>query len=435
LRRKARKNRLWPDRHVVGIEGEPEPFHEFQDRAFDSDARFLFVFSGTQSGKTSFGPWWLEREIKTCGQGDYIAATASYDLFKLKMLPEMKRVFEEILGIGRFWSGMKVIEICDPKTGRFLADRADDMMWARIILRSAQSGGGLEATTANAAWLDECGMDDFTIDNWEAVNRRLSLNKGRALGTTTLYNRGWTKSQIYDPWKKGDEDIEVIQFPSFANPAFPKDEYDRMAGILPKWKLNMFYRGEFDIPEGLIYSNFDNQRHASLDPFPIPEEWMRYSFHDFGGVNMAGLAVAENPETKQLVVFDEYLEGHKTTKQHAEEFKKWKPKKSIGGAWSEDQERLEFGAVGLPIIKPSIKEVEVGIDRVFAQFAVDGILIFKTCAKLIDELGTYSRKMDRDGNPTEVIKDKAMFHLADCLRYGVATLRATHSKMKVRRLG
>jgi hypothetical protein len=434
LRRKARKTRLWPDRHVVGIEGDPEPFHEFQDRAFDSVARFLFVFAGTQGGKTSFGPWWLEREIRTCGRGDYIAATASFDLFKLKMLPEMRRVFEEILGIGRFWSGMKVIEICDPKTGRFLADRADDMMWARIILRSAQSGGGLEATTANAAWLDECGMDDFTIDNWEAVNRRLSLHKGRALGTTTLYNRGWTKSQIYDPWKKGDEDIEVIQFPSFANPAFPKDEYDRMASILPKWKLNMFYRGEFDIPEGLIYGNFDTDRNV-IDPFPIPDDWLKFAGHDFGGVNMAGLLYAESPETKQLFLIDEYLEGHKTTKQHADIFREWKPKLAVGGAWSEDQERLEFGSAGYPIIKPQTKSVEVGIDRVYAQHATDGIMVFRTCSHYLDEKGSYSREVDRDGNPVEKIRDKSSYHLMDSERYIVGTIRAVHSKMKVRRLG
>ena len=411
--------------------------HKYQWRALNSLARFIFILAGTMGGKTSFLPWWLNQEIDNTadprGQNDYLAVTSSFDLFKLKFLPEMKLVFEQILHRGRYWTGLKVIELCDPD-GVFWAEHADDIMWGRIILRSAQSEGGLESSAAKAAILDECGQDEFRIDSWEAIQRRLSLYQGRVCAGTTLYNRGWVKSEIYDRWKAGDPTYEVIQFPSYENPSFPKEEYDRVASILPKWKLNMFYRGEFDIPEGLIYSNFDNQRHASLDPFPIPDDWMRYSFHDFGGVNMAALAVAENPETKQLIVVDEYHEGHKTTKQHAAEFKKWKPKRSIGGAWSEDQERLEFGAVGLPILKPSIKEVEVGIDRVFAQFANDGILIFKTCNKIIDELGTYSREMDRDGQPTEKIKDKQKFHLADCLRYGVATLRAEHGKMKVRRL-
>ena len=432
LKRKARKTRLWPDRHVVGIDGTPKPFHEFQDRAFDSDARFLFVFAGTQGGKTSFGPWWLEREIKTCGRGDYIAATASYDLFKLKMLPEMRRVFEDILCIGRYWSGMKVIEICDPETGRFYADRADDVMWARIILRSAQSGGGLEATTANAAWLDECGMDDFTIDNWEAVNRRLSLQRGRVLGTTTLYNRGWTKSQIYDPWTKGDKEIEVVQFPSFANPAFPKEEYDRILSKLPQWKINMFYRGEFDIPAGMIYDCFKDEH--VIDDFEIPGDWPRYGGIDFGGVNTGGLCYAEDPRSKTLYLIKEYLEGGRTAAEHARELEQWGCRLWVGGSKSEGQWRLEFTRSGLPVVEPMISDVELGIDRVYAVHKSDGLLVFRSCSKYIDEKGSYSRVLDRSGQVTEKIRDKNDYHLMDAERYCLGRIRAVDSEIKVMRL-
>ncbi|MBU2685550.1 MAG: hypothetical protein KKF27_20105, partial [Gammaproteobacteria bacterium] len=117
------------------------------------------MLSGKQGGKTSFAPWWLWREIQhpeRGGSGDYIAATSTYDLFKLKMLPELRICFEQILGVGRYWSGDRIIELRDPDTGRFWAKRADDPMWGRVVLRSAQASGGLEAATAKAAWLDEC---------------------------------------------------------------------------------------------------------------------------------------------------------------------------------------------------------------------------------------------------------------------------------------
>ena len=423
---------------LINYEGETayiDP-HKHQWRAWNSSARFVFIFAGTQGGKTSFIPWWLNREIdrtaEAKGENDYLAVTASFDLFKLKFLPEMKRVFENILQRGRYWTGLRIIELCAPD-GTFWARKADDIMWGRIILRSAQAEGGLESTTAKAAVLDECGQDEFRVSEWEAVQRRLSLNQGRVLGATTLYNRGWVKSEIYDRFKAGDPDYDVIQFASFENPSFPKEEYDRMVGILPKWKLNMFYRGEFDIPEGLIYQSFDADRHV-IDPFPIPDNWIIYGGHDFGGVNMAGLRYAENPETKQLFLTNEYLEGHKTTKQHSETFKTWKPKLAVGGAGSEDQERLEFGAAGYPIIKPQIKSVEVGIDRVYSQHSQDGIMVFRTCTKYLDEKGSYSREMDRDGNPTEKIKDKATYHLMDSERYIIGQIRTLAGKMKVRRL-
>lgn len=249
-------------------------FHDGQRRAWDSEARFTFVYAGSQAGKTCFGPKWLLREVQRCGSGDYIAATSTYDLFKLKMLPALRQLFENRLHIGRYWHGLKVIELADPASLAFWAQNADDPMWGRIILRSAQSESGLESATAKAAWLDECGMPEFGIGSWEAVQRRLSIFQGRVLGTTTLYNRGWTKTEIYDRWRRKEPDFNVVQFPSYTNPAFPKDEYDRITRTLPKWKVNMFYRGEFDVPEAQIYAPFDTDQDV-CDDFPVPEAWVQ----------------------------------------------------------------------------------------------------------------------------------------------------------------
>src|SRR4051812_17262961 len=104
-------------------------FHAGQARAWRSRKRFIAVLAGTQGGKTSFGPWWLWREIRARGGGDHLAITATFDLFKLKMLPALREVFEHVLRCARYWSGDRVLELADPATGRFLARRADDPMW------------------------------------------------------------------------------------------------------------------------------------------------------------------------------------------------------------------------------------------------------------------------------------------------------------------
>src|SRR3990167_6610625 len=220
-------------------------FHEAQARVWNSTRRFTFFIAGTQGGKTSFGPWWLWREIQRCGAGDYIAATASFDLFKLKMLPEIRTVFEHVLGIGRYWAGDRLIELRDPKTNKFWAQQADDPMWGRIILRSASAEGGLESATALAAWLDEVGQDEFRQGAWEAVLRRVALAMGRVLGTTTPYNLGWLKSQVYDRWRLGDQDYLIVQAKSTVNPAFPQAEYRRAERTMVTWKFNMMYGGQF----------------------------------------------------------------------------------------------------------------------------------------------------------------------------------------------
>lgn len=383
------------------------------------------MIAGTQSGKTSLGPWWLYRCLQQFGQGDYLAVTASYDLFKLRMLPELRTVFEQLLGIGRYWSGLKVIELVDLEEGRFWAERADDPMWGRIILRSAQSSGGLESATAKAAWLDECGQDEFTLEDWEAILRRLAISQGPVLGTTTPYSQNWLKTEVHDRWVEGDHDYQVIQFPSTVNPAFPPEEFARAERTMQDWRFRMFYGGEFARPAGLIYARFTDD--MLVDPFPIDAEWPRVVGVDFGGANTAEVYLAKDPESGIWYLYDEALSGDKTTREHAQEVQEkmegaeeWD---AVGGAPSETQERRDWGAAGVRVRKPRIPEVEPGIDRVAELIKSGKFRVFRTCKGARDELGSYRRKLDEQGEPTDVILHKRDFHRLDALRYAATALR------------
>ena len=163
--------------------------HRGQTKAWESDKRFVFVLSGTQAGKTSFGPWWLHREIMNSGGGDYLAVSPTFPLLDKKMLPEFLKVFHHTLRLGRWWAANKTYELFDPSTGQGVA-RFHDPMWGRVMFCSAKNADSLESATAKAAWLDEVGQNDFRVGAWEAVLRRLSINRGRVLGTTTVYNLG-----------------------------------------------------------------------------------------------------------------------------------------------------------------------------------------------------------------------------------------------------
>lgn len=399
--------------------------HRGQARAWRSTRRFVFVFAGSQGGKTSWGPWWLHREVDRRGAGDYLAVTASYDLFKLKMLPEIRTVFEHVLDIGRYWSGERIIELRDPETGKFHAIRADDPMWGRIILRSAESSGGLESATANAAWLDECGQDSFTVESWEAIQRRLALNLGRALGTTTLYNLGWTKTEIYDAYLAGDPDIDVVQFASYINPAFPREEYERLKGKTPKWRFDMYYRGRFARPPGLIYSAFDEAYLCA--PFPVPAHWPRAVAIDFGGANLAMLWFALDPSTGIWYLYREWLGGDDTTANYARRAREGVEgctagAFAVGGAPGESQERRDWRAAGVPVLAPPVSAVEIGISRGIGLVKQKRVRVFSTCAGFKDELGSYRRKLDAQGNPTEEIIDKRKFHRLDAYRYFASTV-------------
>lgn len=412
--------------------------HYYQGLAYNSKARFTFVIAGAQSGKTSFGPWWLKKKIygsnlePGMGGGDYIAATSTYDLFKLKMLPEMLSIFCHVTRLGKYWPGDKLIELRNPETGRFWNKNSHDPeelrkgMWGRIVMRSAQSPGALEAMTGKAAWLDECGQDTFGYDAWEAVQRRLALNQGPVLGTTTPYNLGWLKREVYDRWTDQDPDYNVIQFPSLANPSFPRAEFLRAARTWPDWRFRMFYKGQFTRPAGLIYDCFKEDT-MTFVPFIIPYEEGRVMVgHDFGGANMAILWAWLNPKDNIWYVFEESLSGGKSTAEHALETKLktqvYLHHSHVGGALSEKQERLDWSKNGVSILPPYTDDVEIGISSVIEMFKDGRLKIAKNLKGLISELLSYSRVLDKESQPTNAISNKAAYHRLDCLRYLCVTI-------------
>lgn len=417
-------------------------FHKGQLQAWDSSKRFVFILAGTQSGKTSYGPWWLYREIMSRGPGDYLAVTANYDLFKLKMLPEMRKVFEQILHVGKFWAAERIMEIRNPTTREFEAVTSSDKMWARIILRSSVAGakktregtGGLESSTAKAAWIDECGLDEFSLQAWEAILRRLSLHEGRVLGTTTLYNVNWMKREIYLPWENSDQDIDVIQFDSIANPAFPRSEYERAQRTMLAWKFDMIYRGRYSRPAGMVYHDFNENIHC-IKSFIIPAEWPRYVGIDPGALHTATLWLAEDTTKKAFYVYRVTLEGNLTSKQHATLAIKRAAKERVtswcGGSKSENQFRMDWKEAGINVLKPPFYDIEPGIDRVIEMLKDKRLFFFDNCElhssattsselqDIFSEMNQYSRKLDANGEPMVEIKDKEKYHRLDALRYGI----------------
>jgi len=342
----------------------------------------------------------------------------------------MQRVFEDLLNIGRYHKSERVIELCNPETGKFAAPDAQNDMWGRIILRSATAGAkrgktgsrGLESSTVKAAWIDECGLDEFGLEAWEAILRRTAIHQGRILGTTSLYGTTWLKSRVYKPFLSGDPDFLVIQFDSTENPIFPQAEYERAKRTLPRWKFNMLYRGQFDKPAGMIYEMFDEERHVT-EPFPIPLEWPRYVGIDPGPLNTAVLWIAEDISKKALHCYREVLYSNNTSKQSAQAVLDISTNERIikytGGAKAELQFRLDWTEAGVPVEEPPISDMEAGIDRIAELLNEYRLFIFDTCPVLIEQFTEYSRKLDANGEPTEVIKNKERYHSLDALRYNV----------------
>ena len=400
--------------------------HGGQSRAWQSDAQVLLVLAGTQSGKTSFMPMWQYREVCKTDPNeecDHLAASATYDMMRLKMLPEYIKYFVEHLRWGTYKASDRVIVSHNGKQ--------------RIIFRTAESDSGLESSTAFSAVLDEWGLASVTIDKFEAVQRRLSLatarGGGRILIGTTPYCENWVKLCVYDRWKGGDPHYDVVQFRSTDNPVFPHAEYDRMRNTLPNWKFEMMYNGEFTRPAGLIYTDyldsyaeFDESSGAwagggnLVKAFSVPSVWLRDIGIDFGeSDHCARIWAAEDPTTHYAYIYRDQLGGGLTGAEYAREAVSYKEpiRQAVGGASSEDDWRLRWGQAGLGVGEPLIRDVEAGIDHGNALFKQRRMFVMDTCTRLRSELATYSRELDAAGEPTAKIADKQKFHLCDAYRY------------------
>lgn len=418
-----------------------------QEIAIDSTARTVAMIAGTQSGKTAFVPWWLWSEIRRTaakeGNNDYLIITSSYDLFKLKLLPTVLNVFEHILQVGRYWAGDKVIELRNLETGVFHANKSTDLMWGRIILRSAQSLGGLESATARAAALDEAGQDEFTLSANQAIDRRLRLHRGRKLITTTLYNLGWVKTKVIDKALTGgrlkthkighaelmhtendDSDVTLIQYDSTLNPEFSQEEFEEAQKDTDPGEFAMFYRGRIGKLKTMIYNALDEAAHV-VPGFKIPKHWPKLIGIDPVGAKIACLWLAYDPENNHLHVYREYEEEFGlTTGEHAANIIRESGNefiaKAIGGGPSENQARLDWGAAGIKLEPPPISDVWAQILRVIALLKNSLIFFHDNCPRVTSDMLSMKRKKDKNGNVLNQIENKDIWHLPDALRYIVA---------------
>ncbi len=161
-------------------------FHPGQLAAWNSTKRVILLLAGSRAGKTSFAALWLYREIAEKGPGDYLVAAPDYKLIDKAAGPEVKKVFSQIHDLGKTREHPWEFRMSSAGE-RLLWGKTQDVP-TRIVFGHADDPDSLAAMTAKAAWLDEAGQKKFKAGSWEEVyTRRLSIDKGRVLISTTPY--------------------------------------------------------------------------------------------------------------------------------------------------------------------------------------------------------------------------------------------------------
>lgn len=408
--------------------------------------RVVFV-AGTRAGKTSSGIFWLYLTMRKMGPGDYLVVAPTMSVLSRGAEREIQKVFERYLGLGYFRSYPRRFVISDQGYKILFRgtpwENQPGVLPTTIYLVHATDPNALEAITAKACWADEAGQDDFKVESYEAIERRLSIDLGPMLITTTPYNMGWLKRRLIDPWDtakrvgQSHPIIDVIQARSIDNPAFPEEEYWRQKEVMPHWRWDMMYNANFSIPSGLVYDCVPElEESLKVAPFEIPAHWPRYVGIDFGGVNLAALFGAVDPDSGLIYLYRYYHPGVSLSKsQHARLIQQGEPflDRLNGGAGSEGDERLEFLPYGLAISEPKLRLVEAGISRAYGIFSSGRVRIFagderpnphdlaaNKMHEFWNEIYDYRYETDPETGlplPEQKIVNQNSYHSMDCARY------------------
>jgi hypothetical protein len=385
------------------------------------------ICAGWQSGKTVLLPYWLLREMQRCGPGDYGAFSSTYKLLNRKFLPELKKCFNTL---AQFRSVDQQF-IFTAEGNRLIHGPAWSGEPTVVQLGYAENPDSLESATLKGVAWDECGQRLVPEQSFHTVKSRLMANRGRMCLASRPYESNWFERLV----TQERSDTFVVSFASWDNPVNPAEDdpyWDQIRQEMPEWRVTMQYGGRYTMPAGLIYDCFDYEQNT-CDDFDVSGLPV-YPGMDFGKINTAGLAVADDPSSGILYVIGEYHAAAKRDyPEHVASMNALTRPRAGGKAYSpgcggnkhgEDGWREAFRMHGLPLSEPPENNIDVQIQGVWSLISQRKLVFFRQGAReTIQDLQHYSHKVDVDGNVLPVIEDDQKQHRLAALRYICVKLR------------
>lgn len=303
----------------------------------------------------------------------------------------------------------------------------------RIKAKTAWNADTLRGDYADDLYLDEWQL--MNEDTWEIVGAPMLLdNDGDVVFIYTppsLRSAGVSKAR--DPrhaakmFKKAREDKTgrwvTFHFTSHDNPHISREAL----GEITQDMTSAAYRQEIMAEDDelqttqLVYGKFDEAT-CRVARFPIPDNWLHFVGHDFGGANPAALFIAQDPATGYFYAYHEYLPGPGySTAQHVERFKEITEETTVlkraGGSHQEDEIRQGYTAHGWPIQEPKLNKVLSQVDKVIGLMELNKYFIFNDLVNYLEEIYNCLWERDSRGVVTDKIEHEGNYHLCACARY------------------
>ena len=285
-----------------------------------------------------------------------------------------------------------------------------------------------QGSSLDFVWFDEEPPEDV----YRECKMRVIDKRGDIFGTMTpLKGLTFIYEEIY--LNKGESPDVWYEFMEWSdNPYLAKDEIETLTKTLSERELDARRFGRFSDESGLVYTEFDENKHV-IEPFDnIPFDWQNNISIDPGLNNPLACHWYCVDYDDNVYVVAEHYASKRDVEWHSNAIKE----KCASLGWHTDgrgrinaiidsaanQKTLAslksvtelFYDHGI-LVNPNVnKDLFSGIARVKEFFKNDRIFIFKTCVNLIRELKSY-----RWGKGDTPIKRDD--HCVDELRYFIMT--------------
>jgi len=388
--------------------------HYYQSLIINAKQRFIAAIAGTGGGKTFLGPIWLLNEIEKDDQATYMVVAPNYKMLTGRCMEAIFEYFDKSNVPFEYRDSAK--EILFPTGGK-------------VLLRSADAPDSLEGNHCKAIWMDEAGQMAWKV--WLNIQARVGAAGGRVLITTTPYSQNWLYRDFYKHWKNGLKDYYVVQFPTLANPNYPREEVARMKATLDPDTYDMRYRGLFRKREGIIYKDFIEER-DTVPEFTVPSDWLRLGGIDWGYNDpFVFLDIAVDIKNEMIYFMNEYYKRGQTNEIHAYNVSQMIDKDvnytvyyDPSGAQTVQDFRRELFRIDVKnlYLNPGDNELMSGIEYLMSLFKKHKIkVVAKNCPNFMEEIGMYSWEGGKDGSNYRDIPRDEDNHTMDAMRYPIFT--------------
>jgi hypothetical protein len=282
-----------------------------------------------------------------------------------------------------------------------------------IVLRGWEAVETLRGQQFDFLVLDEvASMRNFWV-NWREVLRpTLTDTEGEALFISTP--KGF--NHFYDLFNMQEENHAYTSFhyTSYDNPHIKREEIDAAKGDS---NFEQEYLADFRKAEGLVYKEFDRQKHVYTGDTPATVETIVGV--DFGFVHPAAVLVIKRDSSDGLWVESEFYERGRTDIEIAEYVAALNANAVYPDPESPSaiEEMRRRGVNVRPVVKGKDSEKH-GIDRVRERLKADKLHVHRSCKNLISEFETHAYKDGKD-EPEDEGEDAL-----DALRYPIMMTQA-----------